>query len=117
MCLTYYIYTITLILEVCYYGYVRSPKSWELYVKGLESWDCQRIRMMNLENDLSFKCSPMADCCLIPRWKHGDWEFALLLFGICFQAMCDLQVEEDFQHEWDEWKGYYCDGNTTSFLL
>jgi hypothetical protein len=73
--------------------------------------------MMNLEYDISFKCSPMADCCLIPRWRHGDWEFALPLSVVCCKALCDLQVEKALQHERNKWKAYYCDGSTTSFLL
>ncbi len=44
------------------------------------------------------------DYCLIPEWKHGDWESVLLLSVVCCQALCDLQVEEGLQHEWGKWK-------------
>ncbi len=84
---------------MCYWGYAKSPKSWKLCVKGLESCDSWKIGMMNMENDILFKCSPMVNCCIIPRWRHGDCESALLLPVVCCQTLCDLQIEEGFQHE------------------
>ncbi len=56
MCLTYYIDIESLIREVCYCGYIGS-KSWKLYGEGLKSCDSQRIGMMNLGNDILFRCS------------------------------------------------------------